>query len=461
MLGTRSQLIAVVLVLLACSTAFAQSGPPVEISSPPQISGTARVGQVLNPSPGAWTPPEASATYEWLRCDANGGGCGAITAPGALSAYTVTGADMGHTLRVRLTVSATSGDPPATQSDTADSAPTPMVPSPPVNTAPPSVSGTLREGLPVTASPGTWGGNPAPTLSYQWERCNAAGLGCAQIGNGTSRQYLLTGADVGGTVRVAVTAVNGGGTARTFSAATGVIVGAPLVNREPPSISGDAEVGRSLSASPGRWTPGGNVEFAYRWLRCTAAGSDCAPIAGATASRYEVMLADASSRLGVRVTATRRGIASARDSALTSVVPVPPGAQGFAQGGSAPSAPAGGRGPSLMRPFPRVRIRGFFTARGAVLRLVTITGPRGARVTVSCRGRSCPYRRRVRRSRSRLRLKSLEKPFRAGTRIELRVTRRGVIGKYTRITIRGGRAPARRDRCLRPGRSRPVRCPSG
>jgi hypothetical protein len=48
--------------------------------------------------------------------------------------------------------------------------------------------------------------------------------------------------------------------------------------------------------------------------------------------------------------------------------------------------------------------------------------------------------------------------LRAGVRLEVFVTKRGMIGKYTRFRIRRGKAPARLDRCLVPGVKKPVRC---
>ena len=47
-----------------------------------------------------------------------------------------------------------------------------------------------------------------------------------------------------------------------------------------------------------------------------------------------------------------------------------------------------------------------------------------------------------------------------GTKLTIRVTKPGRIGKYTEIVIRANKAPWRRDRCLVPGSSRPRRCPS-
>ena len=45
-----------------------------------------------------------------------------------------------------------------------------------------------------------------------------------------------------------------------------------------------------------------------------------------------------------------------------------------------------------------------------------------------------------------------------GTRLEIRVTRAGFVGKHTLIHIRRGKPPSRRDRCLYPGSSAPRRC---
>ena len=39
-------------------------------------------------------------------------------------------------------------------------------------------------------------------------------------------------------------------------------------NTSEPTISGQAEQGRTLSASRGRWTGTGSISYAYRWVRC-------------------------------------------------------------------------------------------------------------------------------------------------------------------------------------------------
>ena len=57
------------------------------------------------------------------------------------------------------------------------------------------------------------------------------------------------------------------------------------------------------------------------------------------------------------------------------------------------------------------------------------------------------------------RLHAFERDLRAGTRLDIRITKRGFIGKRTVILIRRGRVPRRLDTCLAPGsRSRAVAC---
>jgi hypothetical protein len=113
-----------------------------------------------------------------------------------------------------------------------------------------------------------------------------------------------------------------------------------------------------------------------------------------------------------------------------------------------------------MSPVPVVRIRGRVTADGARVTLLTVRAPRGARIQVTCAGDHCP-RRRVATVAVVVHLRPYERLLRAGTRLEIRVTRPSFIGKYTRIVVRQGRPPLRQDRCLMPGSSRPVGCPVG
>ena len=116
----------------------------------------------------------------------------------------------------------------------------------------------------------------------------------------------------------------------------------------------------------------------------------------------------------------------------------------------------------LMSPFPVVRIVGRSIPSGAQIRLLVVrNAPRGAKVTVRCRGEGCRRGRQVKYVRSgRARFRAFERRMRAGTRIKIFVTQRGKIGKYTAFRIRRTRRPLRRDLCVATSRSQPRACPS-
>jgi hypothetical protein len=97
-----------------------------------------------------------------------------------------------------------------------------FVPVLPVNTVAPSISGTVAIGSTLTASPGTWTGDPTPTFSYQWQR------GSSNISGATGSTYTAQFADVGNTLRCVVTATNAAGSASANSANTSS-VSAPTI----------------------------------------------------------------------------------------------------------------------------------------------------------------------------------------------------------------------------------------
>ena len=91
---------------------------------------------------------------------------------------------------------------------------------------------------------------------------------------------------------------------------------------------------------------------------------------------------------------------------------------------------------------PLVRVVSNPTSSGAHLDLLTPSAPRGAKVGVRCRGGGCPYKRASTTSKGKtVSLRKLRRSFRAGAIIEIRVTKDGYIGKFTRIRIHAGRRP--------------------
>jgi hypothetical protein len=127
------------------------------------------------------------------------------------------------------------------------------------------------------------------------------------------------------------------------------------------------------------------------------------------------------------------------------------------KGSSKKKAAAKPTSPALLKPFPVIRYAGRLTSVGAQISLLSVQAPKGARVHVSC-VKGCPRRSLALVARA-LKLSKLQGTYRAGAVLEITVTKPKTIGKFTRITIRDGKAPRRVDRCLWPGKKTPRTCP--
>jgi hypothetical protein len=96
----------------------------------------------------------------------------------------------------------------------------------PTNVTLPTISGTAQSGATLTGAPGSWTNTPTG-YAYAWLRCDTTGGSCQPISGATVSSYVLTDADVGSTLRLAVTATNRIATSpATRSAATAVVVAA-------------------------------------------------------------------------------------------------------------------------------------------------------------------------------------------------------------------------------------------
>jgi hypothetical protein len=147
----------------------------------------------------------------------------------------------------------------------------------------------------------------------------------AQAADGTAQQRYLPLIKEDGS---AVTASNG---VAVTAIAEAVSQTAPA-NTVQPTVSGTAVVGQTISVNPGTWSGFPAPSFTYQWTR------DGADIAGATASTYTLVTADAGHTVRCRVTADN-GVGS-------------PASATSSNGIAVPAAPVNTVAPAIPAPVP-------------------------------------------------------------------------------------------------------------
>jgi len=186
----------------------------------PLVSGTPQAAQTLTATAGTWAGAAPTFTYQWQRCLSTGE---CLDIPGATGqTYEATWMDVNRTVRVVVTATTAVG------SATATSAATPTVAAAPksqwpTNASLPTISGTLRGGETLTATTGTWTGNPT-TFFFGWQRCDTTSAPACLPTGGREQSYILTGADVDHLMLVYVTACNAAGCGSGRSATTSVVM---------------------------------------------------------------------------------------------------------------------------------------------------------------------------------------------------------------------------------------------
>jgi hypothetical protein len=106
-------------------------------------------------------------------------------------------------------------------------------------------------------------------------------------------------------------------------------------NTAPPTISGTASVGQTLTATTGTFTGDQPITYTFQWQRCDASGNGCVAIAGATAQTYTLAAADLAHTIRVAVTARNATGTATATSVPTAAVTTggPPGQIALPGGG--------------------------------------------------------------------------------------------------------------------------------
>jgi surface antigen len=263
----------------------------------PAVSGTPQVGVKLTASPGTWSPTGGTYGYQWYAD-------GTAVSGATKRTFTPRAEQLGKQLRVKVTATKT-----GTKTGTAMSASTTATaPGVLTATARPTISGTPQVGLQLSATTGTW--TPRATYAYQWKD------GHGPIPGATASTFTPTADQLGRRLRVTVTATRDGyQTTRSASVRTAAVQPGTFAAQSPPAITGDAQVGQTLTVSPGTWSP--DAPATYQWL------VDGQPVSGATGPTYTPVAEDVRKQVSVQVSVSLRGYdpASASSTATSAVVP--------------------------------------------------------------------------------------------------------------------------------------------
>ena len=278
-------------------------GPNRAATGAPTISGTAQAGETLTADTSGISDADglenATFAYQWITSD---GGTDTDIASAAGSTYTLTDAEAGKNVKVRVSFTDDDGD-----SETLTSAAVYVPSRQAVLSTDATLSALDLTGITLTFDPGTtqYVVNVENSLSETTVTATANDSGAVhtvKLGGVADEDGTVALAVGENAVTVEVTAEDEV-TFRTYTVTVVRSANTPATGQ--PAISGTAQVGATLSASTSGITDADGLEnaaFSYQWI--TSDGGTDTDIAGATGSTYTLTDAEADKNVKVRVSFT-------------------------------------------------------------------------------------------------------------------------------------------------------------
>ena len=275
----------------------------------PTISGTVQVNETLTADPSGIADADGLIslfysslyTYQWIRKDET---TETDIENAASSTYTLSDADVGKTIRVRVSFTDDRGYEEAlTSAPTTAVQPRPNSPE----TGLPTIIGKAETGETLTAdTSGITDADGLTNVSYTYQWIANDGTTDTDIENATAATYTLVTADEGKTIKVKVSFTDDANNSQTLtSAATPPVTPRNTPATGAPTISGTAQVGETLAADvSGIVDADGltSVSYSYQWIANDASADT--DISGQTGSTYSLVSADVGKTIRVRVSFT-------------------------------------------------------------------------------------------------------------------------------------------------------------
>ncbi len=284
------------------ATATVRPDPYSEATGAPAIIGTVRVGETLEADTSGIVDADgldkATFTYQWSADNAD-------IQDATNSTYTLTDADEGKTIKVRVSFTDDVGNQETLTSEATAAV---AAEANTQATGAPTIGGTAQVGQTLTVNVtgiADEDGLTNPGFAYQW--IGNDGTADTDIAGATGDTYALMADDVGKTIKVNVSFTDDAGNTESLpSDPTGEVAAKPNTDATgQPTIDGTAQVGETLTANvtgiadeDGLTNPG----FAYQWIGND--GTADTDIAGATGDTYALVADDVGKTIKVNVSFT-------------------------------------------------------------------------------------------------------------------------------------------------------------